>query len=59
MFLTIREGIVEVLHELRQHREDTEYTECWARSSYYQLGRAADRKVKLARVQGVKSVRNK
>ena len=32
MFLTIREGIAEVLHELKQLRKDTEYTEDWAKS---------------------------
>ena len=30
MFLPIREGIAEVLHELKQLRKDTEHTEGWA-----------------------------
>ena len=29
MFLPIREGIAEVLHELKQLRKDTEHTEGW------------------------------
>ena len=56
MFLPIREGIAEVLHELKQLRNDTERTECRAESFGNQLGRALGREVKLARVQSVKSV---
>ena len=40
MFLTIREGITEVLHELKQLCKDTEYTEGWAKSFEHQLGKA-------------------
>ena len=58
MFLTIREGIAEVLHELKQLRKDTEFTEGWAELFEHQLGRALRREVKLARAQSVKSVRN-
>ena len=39
MFLPIREGIAEVLHELQQLRQDTEYTEGWAGSFEYKLMR--------------------
>ena len=40
MFLPIREGIAEVLQEFQQLRQDTEYTEGWARSFEYQLPRS-------------------
>ena len=40
MFLPIREGIAEVLHELKQLRKDTEHTEDWAESFGNQLGKA-------------------
>ena len=53
MFLPIREGIAEVLHELQELRQDTEYMEGWTRSFEYQLGRAVERNVKLARTQSV------
>ena len=59
MFLKIREGIAEVLHELKQLREDTENTEGWAESFGNQLERVLGREVKLAWAQSVKSVRDK
>ena len=49
MFLLIREGIAEVLHELKQLHNDTEHREGWAESFEYQLGRALGKEVKLAR----------
>ena len=49
MFLPITENIAEMLHELQQPRQDTEYTVGWARSFECHLGRAVGRKVKLAR----------
>ena len=58
MFLPIREGITEVLHLLKQLREDTKHTEDWAESFENQLGRAHSREVKLAWVQSVESVRD-
>ena len=58
MFLPIREGIAEVLHELKQLRKNTEHTEGWAESFGNQLGKALGREVELARVQSVKSVRD-
>ena len=51
MFLTIREGIAEVLHELKQLRKDTEHTKGWAESFGNQLGKALGREMKLAQVQ--------
>ena len=57
MFLPNREGIAEVLHELKQLRKDTEDTEGWAESFGNQLGKAVGREVKLARAQSIKSVR--
>ena len=32
MFLPIREGVVEVLHELKQLHQDSEHTKGWAES---------------------------
>ena len=58
MFLPIREGITEVFHELQQLRQDAEYTGGLAGTFEYQLEKAVDRKVKLARAQSVTSVRN-
>ena len=58
MFLPIREGIAEVLHELKQLWQDTEHTEGWAESFGIQLERALGREVKLAQAQSVKSVSN-
>ena len=48
MFLTIRESIVEFLHELKQLRKNTKYMVGWAESFQHQLGRALGREVKLA-----------
>ena len=58
MFRPIREGIAEVLYELKQLRKDTEHMEGWAESFGNQLGKALGREVKLARAQSVKSVRD-
>ena len=58
MFLPIREGIAEVLHELKKLRKDTEYAEGWAESFEHQLRRAFGREVKLMQAQSVKSVRD-
>ena len=58
MFLPVREGIAEVLHELKQLRKDTEHTEGWAESFGSQLEKALGREVKLAPAQSVKSVRD-
>ena len=58
MFLTIREGIAEMLHKLKQLREDTEHTDGWPGSIGNQLGRALGREVKLTRAQSVKRVRD-
>ena len=57
MFLPIKEGIAEVLHELKKLRKDTEYTEGWAESFEHPLGRAFGREVNLARARSVKNVR--
>ena len=40
MFLPIREGIAEVLHESKQLHQDTENMESWAESFGNQIGRA-------------------
>ena len=56
MFLVITESIAEVLHGLQQLQKGTQYREGWDRSFKCQLERAV-RKVKLARAQRVKSVR--
>ena len=58
IFLLIREGIGEVLHELQQFRQDTVNMEGWPGPFEYQLGRAVGRKVKLAQAQSVKMVRD-
>ena len=53
LFLPIRESIVEILHELKQLRKDTEHTEGWAESFGNQLGKVLGREVKLAWAQSV------
>ena len=45
MFRPIREGIAEVLYELKQLRKDTEHMEGWAESFGNQLGKALSREV--------------
>ena len=46
------------MHELKQLRKDTEYTEVWTESFEHQLERTLSREVKLAQAQNVKSVRD-
>ena len=51
MFLTIGKGIAEVLHELKQLREDIEHTEGWAKSFGNLLETTFGMEVKLTRGQ--------
>ena len=53
MLLKIREGIAEMLHELKELHKDTKCTESWAKSSEHKLGKTLGREVKLARHQTV------
>ena len=54
----MRECVAEVLHELQQLRQDTEYMEGSAGSFEYQLGESVGRKMKIARAPSAKSIRD-
>ena len=58
MLLPIKEGIADILLKVVQLNVDTEFTEGWAGSFEYQLGKAVGRKVKLDRARSVKSIRD-